>query len=467
MRKTDVVVIGAGAAGLTTAYTAMGFGKKVVIIEENKPGGECTWSGCIPSKALINQANEVHIAQQYNPFVVDTKQVMSRVRGVIDLVYHEESVEVLSRDGIAFLQGTASFSSDHVIEVNGESIVAKNIFICTGSSPLVPPIEGLREVEYLTNESFFELDELPASIIVLGGGAIGVELAQAMNRLGVSVRLVEMANHILPREDSELSLMLQEKLEKEGVQIHTSTKATHVSQKDGSIQVTVERLQGTETISGERILVALGRVPNTSRLNLEAGGIKYDKRGIEVNDFLETSAKGVYAVGDVNGIAMFSHMANAQGILAVQNAILPIHKKMNRDDAPRCTFTSPEFATTGMLEKEARQKYGDSIHVYEYPYAQLDRAKTKRDSMGMVKLICDSKGKVIGCSILGDRAGELICEVQVIKTFGMPFSKLSKVIHPYPTYGEVLSKLGKKVAIDQLLNKPLVKLINQLRGVKK
>ncbi len=458
MAAIDMIVIGSGSGGMTVAYTAIGFGKKVLMIDRNKPGGECTWSGCIPSKALINQANDIHTAGKYATVKVDTASVMSQVRDVIDHVYAGESIEVLKKDGIDFVMGEAKFVDAHHVEVNGTIYEGKKIVICTGSSPMVPPIDGLKDVPYLTNDTFFRQEDLPKSMLVLGAGAIGMEMAQAMTRLGVEVQVVEMADSILPREDKELTDKLQTKLEAEGCVMHVGTKAVGVTYEDGQVHLTVEKNGAKKSLVGDKILLALGRRPNIEALNLEAAGIAYNKKGITVDDYMRTSAKGVYAVGDVAGPYLFSHMANVQGIQAVQNAVLPvINRKVNYDHVAWTTFTSPELATAGMTEAQARERYGDSIRVYRRSYDELDRAKTKPGSLGEVKLICNRKGKILGCSILGDRAGEMISEVQVIKTLGKNVSKLSGVIHPYPTYSEILNKIGKKAAVDNLFQLPVVR----------
>jgi len=464
-RKVDVAIIGAGAGGLTSAYTARGFGKSVLLIDKRRPGGECTWSGCIPSKTLINHANDIYTSRQFADIKVDTAKVMQNVRKVTENVYSGESIEVLKKDGIDFLTGTARFKSSRTIEVNGEEINAKRIFICTGSSPMIPPIEGINEVDILTNENFFLQENLPESMIVLGAGAIGMEMAQALNRIGVTVDVVEMADSILPSEDRELSSILASLIEKEGVRIHISTKAIKIFRENNKVNVVMEGPDGSSVIAADKILLALGRVPNMDGLELGNAGIKYTKKGIEVDRYLETSAKGVYAAGDVVGPYLFSHMANAQGIRAVQNAILPLKRKINYKNVVWCTFTSPELATAGMSETEARKKYGDTIRVYKNSYDHIDRAKTKTDSSGMVKLILDKRGKVLGCTILGDNAGEIISEIQIVKTLGLKFSKLSGVLYPYPTYGEVFNKIGKKVQIDNLLNLPIVKIFRkQVKG---
>lgn len=461
MKQADVVIIGGGAGGLTVAYTARGFGKSVLMIDRNKPGGECTWSGCIPSKALINQANDIYTAKKYGDIVVDTKQVMAQVRDVISTVYAAESVDVLAKDGIAFVKGTARFTGPKTLEVDGETITGKKVFVCTGSAPMIPPINGVDQVDILTNENVFELEELPSSLLVLGAGAIGVELAQAMNRLGVTITLVEMANQILPREDEELVQILTQQLISEGIQIYTGTKAVSLGRTDQTVLLEVEQNGQKITLEAEKILFALGRKPNVDGLDLKLGGIDYDAKGIKVNANMETTSKGVFAVGDVIGRYMFSHMANVEGIRAAQNAILPIKRPLKDDHVVWCTYTSPEFATAGMTESQAREKYGQSIRVYRHDYAKIDRSKTKPGHVGQVKLILSKSGKVLGCSILGERAGELICEVQTIKTLNQNFGKLAGVIHPYPTYSEVLNKIGKKVLVDNIWHLPIISLFKK------
>lgn len=463
MKEYDIVIIGAGAGGLTAAYTAKGFGKKVALIERNNPGGECTWSGCVPSKALINIAKDVYIAKKYADIEVDTSEVLEKVRRVIKNVYEGENPQVLEKDGIDFIKGFAKFIDKNKLDVNGNIIKGKKIIISTGSSPFIPPIKGLDKVNFLTNENIFTQEKLPENIIVLGAGAIGVELSQALNRLGIRVSLVEMMDSVLFREEDELAKLLEERLINEGVNIYTSTKAVNVNEVNNKIILEVERNDNIDTLEGDSILLALGRTPNINNLNLEEVEVKFNKRGIEVNEYLETNVKNIYAVGDVVGPYQFSHMANMQGITAVQNAVLPINKKIDYSHVAWCTFSEPELARAGLTEKEARDKYKDDIRVYTETYKNLDRAKTKEDDLGIVKIICDKKGKILGASVLGNRAGEIISEIQTIKTLGINFTKLSKVIHPYPTYSEILVKISKKVYIDNILNNPFIKLINGSR----
>jgi pyruvate/2-oxoglutarate dehydrogenase complex dihydrolipoamide dehydrogenase (E3) component len=444
MNHYDVAVIGAGAGGLNISFEALGLGKKVLLIDKNKPGGECTWSGCIPSKALINIADEIHTAKKYGEIEIDTEAILKKVRALIETAHKGESVEVLEAAGITYLNGFAKFKDKNTLDINGYEIKADKIFISTGSSPTIPPIKGLDNINYLTNDNIFLLDKLPKSIIVLGGGAIGVELSQAMNRLGIKVKLVEMIDSILFREEKKLALNLEDILRKEGVEIFTSSKAIEINKDSLGVKLVVEQNGKTKEIIGDEILLALGRTPNLEGLDLEKIGVKFNEKKIEVNEYLETSANGVYAAGDIVGPYLFSHMGGVQGRLALKNAFSVAKEKADYSNAAWCTFTHPELARTGMTESEAREKYGDKINVYTHRNDELDRAIVDEKTEGMSKVICDENGYVIGASILGERACEIICELQVIKTFNLKFSDLQKVIHPYPGYSELLLNMSRE-----------------------
>uniref|UniRef100_UPI002A82BFC8 dihydrolipoyl dehydrogenase family protein n=1 Tax=Reinekea sp. TaxID=1970455 RepID=UPI002A82BFC8 len=395
MKVFDLIVIGSGAAGLTSAFTALGFGKKVLIVEKHRSGGECTWSGCIPSKGLINQAKDVFIAKKFAKIEVDSAAILTQVRAISEAIYTHETPEVLEQAGAVFVQGEAAFVSSKVIQVGAEQYRGKKIIIATGSSPAVPPITGLASVPYLTNDNFFEQDQLPASILVLGAGAIGMELAQAMNRLDVRVTVVEMMPEVMFREEPDMAALIREKLSSEGVVFHLGTKAVAVESSPTGVRLTVSQGESEQVLEAEKILVALGRAPNISGLNLAAVGIETE-RGIVVDQYLQTTAKGVYACGDVAGPYLLSHMANYQAKLATLNALLPIRRKVNYAHVAWTTFTDPEFARAGMTEAEARAAQGDSIRVYHYDFNKLDRAKTKAGDMGRIKLITSSRGKVLG-----------------------------------------------------------------------
>ncbi|MEJ2045486.1 MAG: FAD-dependent oxidoreductase [Reinekea sp.] len=462
MKTYDLIVIGSGAAGLTSAFTALGFGKKVLIIEKHKPGGECTWSGCIPSKGLINRAKDVHIARKFADFSIDTKSIMAEVRSVSEAIYEHETPEVLEKAGAVFVQGEARFVSSRIIQVGNDQYQGKRIMIATGSSPAVPPIPGLAEIPYLTNDNFFEQQALPDSIIVLGAGAIGMELSQAMNRLGVKVTVVEMMPEVMFREEPEFAALIREKLSAEGVVFHIGTKAVGIEKTESGVRLQVEKDGQQSALEAGNVLVALGRSPNIKSLNLDAAGIEYE-RSIKVDRHLQTSAKGVYACGDVAGPYLLSHMANFQGKIATMNAILPINRQAKYTHVAWATFTDPEFARAGLTEAQAREQHGDSIRVYHYDFAEkLDRAKTKAGDIGRIKLITSARGKVLGAHIIGERAGELIAEIQVMKTLGLNFAKLQGVIHPYPTYADSLRQMAQQVFIDNLLLHPVVKFFRNL-----
>lgn len=465
MKQYDLVVIGSGAAGLTSGFTAAGFGKKVLMVDKALPGGECTWSGCIPSKALINQAKNVHAAKKLGAAVqLDGAAIFEQVRGVSEHVYTHETPEVLAKAGIDFLQGAATFVDAHSIEVaassGNERVTAKKFMIATGSSPLVPPIPGLADVPFLTNESLFQLTELPKSLTILGGGVIALEMAQSFNRLGTQVTVVEMQSEVLPLEEPEMAAMLRELLEKEGVHFKLSSKAVSVAQSGTSIDVTVEHDGAQQVLSAEKLLVALGRSPNSKGMGLESIGVDVD-RFVKVNAKLQTSLPHIYAFGDVAGPYLLSHMANYQGKLATMNALLPFKRKANYEHVTWTTFTDPEFARAGLTEAQAREQYGDSIRVYRYSFDKLDRAHTKKDDFGQIKLIIGKGNKVLGAHIIAERAGELISQVQTMKTLGIPFSKLQKVIHPYPTYADALRQLSQTVFLDGIFQHPVVKLFKK------
>lgn len=461
----DVIVIGAGSGGLTAAFTASGFGKKVLIVDKNKPGGECTWSGCVPSKAFIHYAKEFYTTKKYlaktnvDIELDSANEALKYTKAKIAEVYSEESPDKLEDSGLDYTKGFVKFINDNQVDIDGEVYEAGKYVIATGSSPLVPPIKGLDSIEYLTNESFFLQDELPKSVVVLGGGAIGIELAQAMNRLGVEVSVVEMFDRILPRDDEDHSLLLQKVLTEEGIRFYLGKKAVAFEQQDGLQSVYFE---GDDTpVSGERVLMALGRTPNIKGLELEKAHIKYNRRGIEVDGKMFTTNKKVVAVGDIVGPYQFSHMANVQGIRAVQNMLLPVKRSISYEHVAYTTFTEPELANAGMIESEARKQFGDSIKVYNMPIYSLDRSKTENEVPGNVKIILDKKGYVLGASILANRAGEMIGEIQALKTNKKKFKTLASVIHPYPTYSEIFTKIAKKVAIDDVLNNPIVKLVRK------
>ena len=471
MYDYDIVVIGAGSAGLVACKLTTGLGKKTALIEKRKIGGDCTWFGCIPSKTLIKSANIAHqttrLAQfglaPVNPAELNCKNVMSHVRAVVQADAAGHPAQSYEDEGINVLFGHARFIDSHRLEVGDEIISSSKFIICSGSSPLVPATEGLESVSYLTNETVFDIEELPRSMIILGAGPIGIELASALNRLGVKVTVLLRSGQILKREDPELTEILMGSLVDEGVTILTHTQTKKFTQNAGTITATIEDKQGLHEIEADSLLVAVGRKPNVTGLALEKAGVVYDKKGVTVDKHLRSSARNIYAAGDVIPPYLFTHIAEYEAVIAATNASLPVPvKKTNYENVLWCTFTDPELAHAGLTEEQARQRYGDSVRVYRWQHENLDRAKTDLEKQGLSKFICDAKGRLIGIHILSHCAAELMHEAQLAKSIGLPFSKIASVIHAYPSYSDTIRQPAKRCYIDNLQNNFFVKLIKKI-----
>ena len=436
----DLIVIGAGAGGLTCAYTANGLRKKVLLMDKSLPGGTCTWSGCMPSKALINIAKDIQTAKKYSPIEIDTAEVMRDVRSVIEEVYSHESPEILAGDGITFKKGVIKIIDPKTVLVDDVEYHGKNIVISTGTSPFIPHLKGLDKINYLTNQNLFQLEKLPKSMIILGGGAIGVEMAQCLNRLGTEVHIMKRSSRIFIRENEELVNILAEIFGEEGVNIHVNTNAVSVKQDGGVISLGVETNGELRTIEAESLLVSIGRVPNIKDLGLDELGLKYNRKGIEVED--------------VAGPYQFSHMANYQGILAVKNIFLPLKKKTDYSNISWCTFTSPELASRGFPNpKEEETK------IYSYGRSDSERTITKKDDIFEMRMETNHKKETLEVKILAERAGEIISSFQIAAANHLTLDKFSSVIFPHPSYSEILGNLGKKAYVDKLLENPFINML--------
>ncbi|MEX0940467.1 MAG: NAD(P)/FAD-dependent oxidoreductase [Candidatus Babeliales bacterium] len=466
----DLIVIGGGAAGMTSAKLARGLKKKVAIIEKEQLGGECTWTGCIPSKTLIKSSEAVFQAQHLDkyglvadPFNIDTSKVMNHVRSIISTIYQTHTPEKFVEQGIDVFFGDPVLIDNNHISFDRKTISAQAIILATGTSPLIPPIEGLNDIPYLTNQTLFSLPHLPKDLLILGGGPIGVEVASALNRLGVLVTIVEMQDRLLPRDDKELVDLLMPKLKEEGIRVLTGMRATKALKMKDGVQLICIASDGSEQqVDGKQLLVAVGRKPNIKGLYLERAKVAVEKERLVVDEYLRTTAKNIYACGDVVGPYLFSHMAFYQATIAVRNALIPFFKKkVDYRNVAWVTFTDPELATAGLTEQEARESY-DEIKIYRYPYAKLDRAHTEGKTEGLGKFICDKKGKLIGAHIFGARAGDLISEIQVGKTYGLDLADLYPVIHPYPTFSELIWHSAKNRYIDKLKANSILKLLQSL-----
>ena len=464
----DLIVIGGGSAGLVAAGGAAILGAKVALIEKNQLGGDCLYTGCVPSKTLVKSAKFAHqtrAADRYGFQTLEPKflddsfaSITDRVQKVINVIEHHDAPEVFEEMGVEVIFGAARFVNQHEIEVSlkdteEKSVMkAKRFCISTGSRPFVPPIEGLHETGFITNEQVFDLKELPRRLIVLGGGAIGIELGQAFARLGSHVTLIEMAERILTKEDEEVSGLMEKLLREEGVDIRAKTEAVQVHKSaDGAKVVTVESGGEKFEIEADEILASVGRMANVDGLQLEKANVEYDEKQIKTNDYLQTSQKHIFAAGDATGHFQFTHMADYEAQIVIQNAFTPwpFRKKTDFRVVPWATFTEPEIARVGMIEAEARAKFGDGVKIYKVSFTENDRAQTESSTSGFAKVVTD-KGRVIGATLVGEHAGELIHEFVWAMKEKLKVTDLNKIIRVYPTLAKIVQAVGTEATLENL-----------------
>ena len=455
----DLVVIGGGAGGLTAAGVGANLGAKTLMVERHRLGGDCTWHGCVPSKALLKSAKIAHDVQKAGAYGIDAtldqvdfQQVMERVRTLRDEIYEEDDhPRNFEAMGIDVRHGHARFLDDTTIEITGDDgstarITGRHFVIAAGASAFVPPIDGLGAVPYLTNESIFELDVQPERLAIVGSGPIGTEMAQAFQRLGTQVTVFETQDRILHNDNDELARMLQDTLRKEGVQYRCGARVSRAAQQDdGSLLIEAESDDGTtKQAEADALLLATGRRPNLDGLGLDAAGIDYTERGITVDDRCRTNRSHIYAVGDVTGRYQFTHMSEHMAKTAVTNAILKLPQSIDTDNVPWVTFTEPELGHVGATEAQLTEQ-GVAFQTYRFPYTKVDRAVTDGNTTGLIKVFAKRwNGTILGASVLGAHAGELISEYAVAMKNGVTLRALSDTIHPYPSYG-----LAARRAADQ------------------
>ena len=445
----NLIVIGAGSAGLVAAYIAAAVRAKVALIEKHRMGGDCLNTGCVPSKALLRSAtflNEVDRASDFGIRAAradfDFNQIMDRVRGVIRAIEPHDSVERYKGLGVECIQGEARIRSPYGVDVNGTRLATRNIIIATGASPLVPPIEGLKELDYLTSDTVWDLDELPERLLVLGGGAIGCELAQAFSRLGSKVTVVEMLPNILSREDPEVSACVSEAFREEGIDLRVRHRALRFARESGRNALICEHLDQAGTrirIEFDRVLLALGRRANTEGFGLEDLGIGLNPSGtVAGNEFLQCLYPNIYACGDVAGPYQFTHVAAHQAWYASVNALFRgfWSFKVDYSVIPWATFCDPEVARVGLNESEAKAKHID-YELTRYDLADLDRAIADSENRGFVKVLTvPGKDRILGAMIVGKHAGNLIAEYVLAMRWGIGLNKILGTIHIYPTHAE-------------------------------
>lgn len=448
-RAPDLCVIGAGSAGLSVASLAAGLGAKVLLIEQHKMGGECLNSGCVPSKALLAAAKAAHNARQASGFGVDATprvnfaRVREHVQATIKTIAPHDSVQRFEKLGVEVLRDSAHFAAPGVIHAGRHEIKARYTVIATGSEPAVPQIPGLTRAKYFTNETIFDNKTLPKHLVVLGGGPLGMEIAQAHRRLGSAVTVLERGK-AMPKDDAALARMLLQSLVAEGVVVHEHAEVQQIEPDAGGVRITFKRAGKIQRLRASHVLIAAGRKARIEGLDLDSAGIAYSDKGITVDHGLRTSARGVFALGDVIEGPHFTHVCTYQAGVIVRNTVFRLNARVDYSALPWVTYTDPELAQIGMTEAQAKKEHGDDVRVLKVDYAGNDRALAERKTEGALKLIAKANGDVLGASILGAQAGELAALWGLTIARGIKLKHIGQMIAPYPT----LSELSKAAAAE-------------------
>ena len=454
----NAVVIGGGTAGLVSAAGTAGLGGRVALIERHKMGGDCLNYGCVPSKALIASSRAIERIRRAETFGLDPmepqftfEKVFARMRERRARIAPNDSVERFESLGVEVFTGQAAFRSPYEIDVDGTVLRARHFVIASGRRAGIPPIRGIEDVPYFTNETIFdELNDKPESIVIIGGGPIGCELGQVFNRLGVRTTLVEFFPQIMGKEDSDVAEFVQACLEAEGVTVLTDTGIQLAEIRNGEIYLEGERKKEggeTETVSltSEILLIAAGRVPNVEGLNLEAAGVDYTKQGIPVNDYLQTSASHIYAAGDIAGPYQFTHTADVQARVVVRNMMMPfqlLRQKVSLAVVPWATYTDPEVAHVGMSERDAAEQNVE-YDLYKQELDEVDRNIIESEEVGFAKVLTEKgSDKILGVTLIGPHAGDLLQEFVLAMKHGIGLGGIASTIHAYPTFAEIARKLG-------------------------
>lgn len=466
--EADLCVIGAGSGGLSVASAAAQLGVDVILIEKHKMGGDCLNYGCVPSKAMIAAARRAHQMRTSAPFgirpvvpTVDPAAVHDHIKGVIEAIAPNDSVERFTGLGVRVIQAAARFIDKSTVVAGDNRITARRFVIATGSSPAVPPIPGLADVPYVTNETIFDIKTSIPHLIVIGGGPIGMELAQAHRRLGADVTVLE-GMKALGKDDPELTAVALKQLRAEGIVIREDCRVERVEGTLGRIRVNVNENGEPGAVEGTHILVAAGRKPNVADLGLESAGIKFDKKGITVSTALRTSNRRVYAIGDVTGGLQFTHVANYHAGIIIRRTLFRLPAKVKTGHIPWVTYTDPEIANAG-LNEEAARKIHRKVNIYRWPYHENDRAQAERATEGLIKVVTDSRGNILGAGIVGEHAGELIQMWSLAISQGMNIKAMTEWISPYPTLSEISKRAAFGIYAGKAANPGVRKLISWLR----
>jgi pyruvate/2-oxoglutarate dehydrogenase complex dihydrolipoamide dehydrogenase (E3) component len=469
MKHYDLIVIGGGSGGLTAVNMAARVGARSLLVDRENLGGDCLHYGCVPSKSLIASARVAHTMQNAGKFGlesvsqdIDFGRIMDRVDSIRDDIGSHESPDAIRKLGVDVALGGARFIDQSTLEIDGSyQVTADKIVIATGSHAVAPEIPGLTDVGFIDHVGLFRLRECPGRLAVIGGGAIGSEMGQALSRLGSTVTIIQRAPRLLPREEPEISTVLQDAFEKEAISLLLSANAVRVSRDGSEKLLEVEQNGESKTVRCDEILVAVGRKPVIDTLDLEAAGVETNARGIIVDDRLRTGKPHIFAVGDCNGGPQFTHWAEHEARIATRNALYRGSGKRSMNLLPWVTFTDPEVARVGMTLAQARSvTKDDRVHEHVFPYSRLDRAVCESNTAGMIKVVVDKADKVLGAHIVGLGAGEALAEWVLAIEHKLPLAKIGSAIHVYPT----LSRINRRVADEAFLAHGVSKWTNKLFG---
>ncbi|MGD9124963.1 MAG: FAD-dependent oxidoreductase [Desulfarculaceae bacterium] len=462
----DLGIIGGGAAGLTVASGAAQLGAKTLLIEkEPHLGGDCLHYGCVPSKTLIKSAQVYHLIKtasayglpRVQPPVVDLSRIVARIKDVIANIQKHDSVKRFCNLGVQVEFGSAAFIDEHKVEMEGKTYSAGRWLIATGSSPSAPPLPGLDQTPFLTNKELFSLESLPESMIVVGAGPIAIEMAQAFGRLGTKVMVVQRSGQILSKEDKNMADVVMEALKKEGVEFHLGTDLRQARPVGSQAEVTFIDSVGQEVrLRADKLLVALGRKANLEGLGLEAAGVKYSPKGLEVDNRLRTTQKHIFGAGDVTGSYQFTHAAGYEGGVVLANAVFRLPRRVDYTYMPWCTYSSPELASIGMNEKTA-QKAGIKHKLWIEEFKDNDRSLAEGQRSGRLKMLVDKDEKPLGVQIVGLHAGELLNEWVAVLSGKVKTATLAAAVHPYPTLGEINKRVAGDILAPKLFSKKVQK----------
>lgn len=465
--KCDIAIIGGGAGGLSVAAGAAQLGVKVMLIENHKMGGDCLNAGCVPSKSLLAIAKTCWQVRQSESFGVQYQAsptqfqaVMQHVKQVITRIGEHDSVARFEALGVQVILAPAQFIDKKMIQAGNYRIRAKRFVIATGSTATIPPIPGIDSIPYLTNKTIFDLTEPPKHLIIIGGGPIGAELAQAFAMLSVPVTLLE-GLHILPKDEADCVAIVKEQLQATGVTLHEGINITAVAKSKAQIDVTYHRAAQSFTVSGSHLLVAAGRSANVQGLNLEKANIDYSAKGIVVDRRLRTTNHKVFAIGDVSGALQFTHVASYHASIVLKNSLFRLPAKVNNKAIPWVTYTEPELAHVGLLSDEAKQQ-GIHITVTQWPFTDNDRAQAERHIIGKIKIITDKKARILGVTIVGTAAGELILPWVMAIREGKTLRCFTDAIAPYPTLSEISKQVAGQFYTPLLFSNKMRRLVRWL-----